>query len=163
MSFFFFLWFSALTDFSFFFLFVATPVGYRGSQGRVQSELHLEPTPQSRQHQIQDVSGPTLQLAAMPDPQPTEQALGLNPHPQGNYIGSLTQWATMWTPRLFQLPNKPPILIGLAKGLQGMLFSFHSSFFPSFILMEFPFSAALQPIRIKIFLFVPWRFTQPCD
>ena len=42
----------------------------------VKSELHLPPM---------------TKLVASPDPQPTERGQCLNPNPQGDYIGSLTQ------------------------------------------------------------------------
>ena len=68
-------------------IFRAAPTAYGGSQARgpiraicqshsnARSELHVWPTPQ---------------LTATPDPEPTEQSQGLNPHPRGCWSGSLT-------------------------------------------------------------------------
>ena len=52
------------------------------------SELHLWPIPQ---------------LAAMLDTWPTERGQRLNLQPQGDYVCSLTDWATMGTTSIFIL------------------------------------------------------------
>ena len=41
---------------------------------------------------------PILQLAATPDPQPTERSQVWKPHPHGHYVGFLTQGATTAAP-----------------------------------------------------------------
>ena len=53
----------------------ATAAGRRLSHSNLESEPRLQPTPQ---------------LMATPDSYPTEQGQGLNPHPDGYYLGSLT-------------------------------------------------------------------------
>ena len=44
---------------------------------------------------------PMPQLAAMPDPRPTEQGQGSNMHPHKHYVGFLSPWATIRTPKMF--------------------------------------------------------------
>ena len=57
--------------------------GLYHSHGYTRSKPHLQPT---------------LQLAATPDPLPTEQGQGWNPHPHRDIIGSLTHRAMAGTP-----------------------------------------------------------------
>ena len=44
---------------------------------------------------------PTSQLTATPDPRPTEQGQGSNMHPHKHYVGFLSPWATIRTPKMF--------------------------------------------------------------
>ena len=75
------------TLFLFVFCFIAAPVAHRSSWGLHQShgntgsKLHL---------------WPMMQLAATPDPEPTEWGQGSNPYPHS--VKSLTRWATTGTP-----------------------------------------------------------------
>ena len=72
-------------------LFRAAPVAYGGSQARgqigaVAAGLHHSHSDTGSKPHLQ----PTQQLSAMADPQPTKQGQGLNAHPHGGYVGSLT-------------------------------------------------------------------------
>ena len=73
---------------------------------------------------------PALQLMAMPDPKPTEQGQGSNPHPQGYLSDSLTTaprwklssvkiyWSAEWPGALSKRNSEPPT-IGRESGFVG--------------------------------------------
>ena len=73
------------------FLFRAAPVAYGSSWARgqigaaVAGLCHSHDNAGSKLH-----LRPTLQLVAMPDPEPTEQGQGSNLYPHGDYVGFLT-------------------------------------------------------------------------
>ena len=59
--------------------------GLHHSHGNTRSEPNL---------------GASLQLVALPDPQPTERGQGSNLHLHRDHVRSLTHWATMGTPNI---------------------------------------------------------------
>ena len=76
---------------NFFFPLRATPEAYGGSQasGRIRAEaasLHHSHSNVGSEPHMQ----PTPQLMATSDPQPPERGQGLNLHPYGYQLGSLT-------------------------------------------------------------------------
>ena len=75
-----------LFDFLFFvfFFFRAAPAAYgvsqaRGRIGAIAADLRHSRSNTGSKPRL----GPTPQLTATPDPEPTEQGLGSNPHPHG--------------------------------------------------------------------------------
>jgi len=82
--------------FCFVFCFYGHTVAYGSSQARgrirVASLPHSQGNPRSQLH-----LWPTLQLAAMLDPSPTERDQGSNLHLHRGNVVFLTQWATMGT------------------------------------------------------------------
>ena len=75
-----------------FFLFMAAPVAHRSSQARglvgaATAGLHHSHGNPGFELYLQ----PVLQLAAMPDPQPTERGQGLNLYAHGHYVRFLTR------------------------------------------------------------------------
>ena len=72
-----------------YYYFMATPMAYGSSQARgwigaVAASLHPSHSNSRPELQLR----PTPQLTANPDPQPTEQTQGSNPHPHGCQSGS---------------------------------------------------------------------------
>ena len=63
----------------------------------VESELQLTSSHSHRNTGFESHLWPTPQLAAMPDPKPTEQDQGWNPHPHRDNAGFLTRWDTVGT------------------------------------------------------------------